>query len=96
MRSPSRDPQKRSIKEEEVIEEHKKSQVGAPVRTTDAFHVHSSSSHPSFFNRSPLVAVVWAILLVFVMLELVIMLQERALLMKDMKIISSRKNSTFF
>jgi len=31
MSSPTRDPQKRSIKEEEVIEEHLKSQIGAPV-----------------------------------------------------------------
>ena len=34
MRSPSRDPQKRSIKEEEVIKEHQNLQVNAPVSTT--------------------------------------------------------------
>ena len=38
MRSPSRDNQKPTIIEENVINEYKKSQEGAPVRTTSAFH----------------------------------------------------------
>jgi hypothetical protein len=37
MSSPSRDPQKRSIKEKEIIKEYQNSQVGAPVRTISAF-----------------------------------------------------------
>ena len=54
MRSPSRDPQKRSIKEEEVIKEHQNLKVNAPVSTTSTFY--SLLSHPTVFNRYPVAA----------------------------------------
>ena len=38
MRSPSRDSRKPSMKEEDIIEDYKKSHKDAPVRTISAFH----------------------------------------------------------
>lgn len=55
MRSPSRDPQKRSIKEDEIIKEHQNLQVNAPVSTTSTFY--SLLSHSTAFNRYPVAAV---------------------------------------
>lgn len=61
MRSPSRDPQKRSIKEEEVIKEHQNSQLSAPVRTTFTSLSILLSHILIIFNRFPVAVVDWAI-----------------------------------
>lgn len=93
MRSPSRDPQKPSIKEQEVIKDYQNSQVGAPVR----YHsLHSIPIlPPHIFIRFPVVVVDWAI---SVVLELV-MLLEKPVTMALLSVLPvmrlRKKNSTF-